>query len=485
MDIFVKSMQIRCCVAYGPQESSLIERKHAFWTYLDEEVFIAENIGSGLVLHFDGNLWAGSGIIPGDPRPQNRNGKLFEEFLSRHPQLTVVNALSLCEGLITRRRMKDGKLELSVLDFFVVCSRVLPHITKMVNDENKKYILTNYGNVRKGGKANDTDHVTQYMDLDLKVILEKPERIEILNFKDKIAQSLFKKITFETTEFSNCFNNNLPVLKQVDKWRQTLDSHCKRAFKKIRINNKKRVKPPMPNITKLINERNKLLNENAFGNEKKVKEMNEQISELEAEENRNIIVKHFKCFSDNPDTINLQQVWKSLKKIWPKQGTSLPTAKRNHNGKIVSSPSDLKKLLAKEYKERLRTRPLRPDIKDIKERRNQIFELKMKLASKNKTKPWVMDQLESVLSNLKNNKSRDHEGFINEIFKPEAIGDDLKKSLLLMFNKLKKEKEIPRFMNYANITTVHKKGPKIELKNQRGIFRVSVPTEEHPHETYL
>ena len=243
VDIFVKSMQIRCCVAYGPQESSLIERKHAFWTYLDEEVFIAENIGSGLVLHFDGNLWAGSEIIPGDPRPQNRNGKLFEEFLSRHPQLTVVNALSLCEGLITRRRMKDGKLELSVLDFFVVCSRVLPHITKMVNDENKKYILTNYGNVRKGGKANDTDHVTQYMDLDLKVILEKPERIEILNFKDKIAQSLFKKITSETTEFSNCFNNNLPVLKQVDKWRQTLDSHCKRAFKKIRINNKKHIKP--------------------------------------------------------------------------------------------------------------------------------------------------------------------------------------------------------------------------------------------------
>ena len=29
-------------------------------------------------------------------------------------------------------------------------------------------------------------------------------------------------------------------------------------------------------------------------------------------------------------------------------------------------------------------------------------------------------------------------------------------------------------MNYANITTVHKKGPKIDLRNQRGIFRVSV-----------
>ena len=43
-----------------------------------------------------------------------------------------------------------------------------------------------------------------------------------------------------------------------------------------------------------------------------------------------------------------------------------------------------------------------------------------------------------------------------------------------MCNNLKKEKKIPEFMNNANITTVPKKGPKIDLKNQRGIFRVSV-----------
>ena len=38
-----------------------------------------------------------------------------------------------------------------------------------------------------------------------------------------------------------------------------------------------------------------------------------------------------------------------------------------------------------------------------------------------------------------------------------------------MFNKLKKEKKIPEFMNNTNITTVPKKGPKVELKNQRGL----------------
>ena len=126
IDIFLKNMKIRCCVAYGPQENELVEKKNAFWIFLDEEVFAAKNAGNGFILQCDGNLWAGKGIIPGDPRAQNKNGKLFEEFLSRN-SLTVVNSLPLCEGLITRRRLKNGISEESILDFFVVCSIVLPY----------------------------------------------------------------------------------------------------------------------------------------------------------------------------------------------------------------------------------------------------------------------------------------------------------------------------------------------------------------------
>ena len=98
----------------------------------------------------------------------------------------------------------------------------------------------------------------------------------------------------------------------------------------------------------------------------------------------------------------------------------------------------------------------------------------MKSAENNKSQPWTNCDLEKALKDLKRNKSRDSEGLINEIFKSEVIGSNLKSSLLLMFNNLKKENVIADFMNYANITTVPKKGPKIDLRNQRGIFRVSV-----------
>ena len=161
------------------------------------------------------------------------NGKLFEEFVSRNPNLTVVNSLPLCDGLITRSRKKGEIEERSILDFFVVCSRVLPFITKMVIDEKKEHILTNYKEAKRGGKAIDSDHFTQIMDVNLQIIPLKPGRKEIYNFKNKESQDMFKEITTNTQKFSECFNNDLPILKQVENWRNVLKSHCQRAFKKI------------------------------------------------------------------------------------------------------------------------------------------------------------------------------------------------------------------------------------------------------------
>ena len=149
VEIFVRKMKIRCCVGYGVQENDTFENKDAFWNYLDEEVMEATKSGAGLLIHIDGNLWAGKDIIPNDPRLQNRNGKLFQQFLERNSHITVVNSLQLCEGLITRERFRDGKLEQSVLDFFLVCNLLLPHIRKMVIDEDRKFPLTNYEQVRR------------------------------------------------------------------------------------------------------------------------------------------------------------------------------------------------------------------------------------------------------------------------------------------------------------------------------------------------
>ena len=91
--------------------------------------------------------------------------------------------------------------------FVVVCHLVQPHIRRMVIDEERKYILTNYEQVKRGSKATNTDHATEFLDLDLKVVTEKPERRTIWNFKHKESQNNFKIQTSETVQFSNCFKN--------------------------------------------------------------------------------------------------------------------------------------------------------------------------------------------------------------------------------------------------------------------------------------
>ena len=238
IDIFVRNMSIRCVAAYGCQETSNVDKKHAFWSYLEEEVIAAKNAGSGFILQFDGNLWAGPDIIPGDPRPQNNNGRIFQQFLERNKNLSVVNALPICEGLITRSRVKNGVEEQSILDFFVVCSRVLPFVSRMVVDSDKKHILTNYKHAKNGIRATDSDHLTEYIDVKLKIIPEKPLRREILNFKNKKYQAVFKSNTTNTNEFTDCFKNDLPLEIQIENWRNTLKKHCQKAFKKVRINDK-------------------------------------------------------------------------------------------------------------------------------------------------------------------------------------------------------------------------------------------------------
>ena len=77
---------------------------------------------------------------------------------------------------------------------------------------------------------------------------------------------------------------------------------------KIRI--KKRVlKPVNPKILKLINERNELSKKKDDPNVHKVIEaIDKSISDIEALDNREKIIKNFKAYSDNPETINMQEM---------------------------------------------------------------------------------------------------------------------------------------------------------------------------------
>ena len=206
VDITVKKMQIACTTAYGPQEKDSMDKEAKFWDYLDEEAKRAEMEGKGFILQGDLNSWIGKTYIKEDPRPQNENGKMMADFLNRN-DLIVVNSLELCKGSFTRIQKRKDTCEKSILDFFIVCKRIIANVTSMVIDEDKKYILTNYTQVKKGGRAVDSDHVPMEINLDLKLLPTRPTRITMFNFKHNPGKELFRELTTETTEFTDCFDS--------------------------------------------------------------------------------------------------------------------------------------------------------------------------------------------------------------------------------------------------------------------------------------
>ena len=118
---------------------------------------------------------------------------------------------------------------------------------------------------------------------------------------------------------------------------------------------------------------------------------------------------------------------------------------------------------------------MKPDLDGLKKMKEELFKLRLKLSKTRKSQPWTLEHLDMALKGLKNDKARDPNGLVNEIFKDGVAGKDLKKSLLKMLNRIREEDFIPDFVRLADIATIYKgKGEKCDLKNDRGIFLVTI-----------
>ena len=78
-------------------------------------------------------------------------------------------------------------------------------MTEVLIDSDRKYIATNFINVKKGGQAIDTDHFTQVLKVKLEICPNPPTRQEIYNFKNSQCQQTFKEITEHTNDFNKFF----------------------------------------------------------------------------------------------------------------------------------------------------------------------------------------------------------------------------------------------------------------------------------------
>ena len=130
-------------------------------------------------------------------------------------------------------------------------------------------------------------------------------------------------------------------------------------------------------------------------------------------------------------------LWEVLKRKYPKCSPSVPVGKNDRFGNIVTNHEGLKNLYLQTYLRSLRNRPMKEEYEEMKTFKDELFDLRLKLSSSNKSFPWTMEDLEAVLDNLKEGKSRDPNGWVRDLFSNEVAGKHLKLSMLMLFNKVK------------------------------------------------
>ena len=279
VEVWIDDFPIRILTGYGPQLGDSKDRKDKFWGAIETELKNAEVAGAGFIIQMDSNCHLGKELIKEDINEQNQNGKLFQSFLDRNPQLTIINSLQLCEGTITRMRKTTRGVEESVLDVFVTCDKILPYVGKMRVDEKRESALTNFKAKKQIGRVIESDHNPLIMELKLEFSAIKPDRIELFHFKDTEAQVVFKRLTSETKELSDCFENDLDFEVQATNWRKVLNNYFHKAFKKVRITNKPIKK--QSEVVKLIEKRKVLKNKLVLSeaDEEEIEKIEVEISE--------------------------------------------------------------------------------------------------------------------------------------------------------------------------------------------------------------
>ena len=169
---------------------------------------MSQNEDTAILIEMDGNLKFGDEIIKGDPNCMSENGKLMMGIIERK-NLHIVNAMQLCEGIITRYAVKDGKEEKAVLDYFIVCDKLVKFVTKMTIDEKRIHVLTKYCTTKGQQEIVETDHNTLICELDIKYCREvQKKRIEVFNFKNEESQKSFLDETNNITKLTECFDGN-------------------------------------------------------------------------------------------------------------------------------------------------------------------------------------------------------------------------------------------------------------------------------------
>ena len=478
IQVDIGKYKMRIINGYGPQEDDNNQRILGFWQEMEAEIMKAKDNDCLVVVEMDANAKAGNKVIKNDPNPMSGNGRIMIDMIERQ-NLFIANAEDICEGVITRERMADNRIEKSVIDYILVCERMKKFLVAIKIDEDRRLVLHRIIKNRNGTKVINSDHNILHCKFSI-TFTRKPSRItnEFFNFKCEEGVKKFVEETSNNTDLSKCFLND-DFENSSSKFFKKLNNKFHKCFKKVRIRNG----IPLTAANKIIQEKLKkrielndiLKNSTCTGKVKEatiieIEKLESELAKELADKNANFVKDILENIEDEEGRVNHTGFWKIKQRLLP-NNPDPPMAKKDSNGNLITAPSALKQLYLDTYQERLRQREMKEGLLDVLCLKTELWISRLSNIKNIKTSPWI---LEDVFKKLKNNKARDPNGMIHELFKSGCAGSDLKLALLHLFNGIKSHQYVPIFINLSNITTIFKRGSRFDLNNDRGIFILTV-----------
>ena len=459
VEIVVNSRCIRVISGYGPQETWPEAERLPFFLALEDEILKSTLLGKSIIVQLDANSKLGQEFIAKDIHDQSPNGALLGGIIKRN-NLIVANALNdKVTGLITRRRTTVNSEEESIIDFVILSEDMREFLDELIIDEEKNHTITGYMKTKNEPKVSESDHMTMLTKFNLKWKRNlRKDRVEMFNLKDFSCQKKFFELTSSSDYLSSVFDTEDDVDKSVERFLKRLNDVLHKCFRKVRITEKVNAE-----YEDLMKRRNSLRKKHDNESIEELKVIEDKLADLCAKANKAKIEEELNGIKCDEGGIHSGKLWKLRKKLFP-NSRDPPTAMFDKDENLVTSEAEIEKLAIETYVKRLSNREMRPNLQSIREQKEKLCALKLKVAKNNKTEPWTMHDLDVALKSLKWNKSRDPFGLANEIFLDGVAGSDLKIAVLKMMNKIKSEQQFTRALQQCNISSIWKK------KGSRHVF---------------
>ena len=378
------NMNIRIIAGYGAQECAPIAVREKYRTTIEEQIIRGHLAGCEVIVAEDANAKLGPDILPGDPHPMSENGKLLEGMIRRQ-NMVIVNKSSKCKGgPITRKRLVEGKIEESCIDFILVSNGLEQYLVSATIDENRIYALTKYTTTKGFPSIKKSDHYSIIAKFNIQEKPIKCLRREIFKLRDAEGLSRFKVMTANNRKLRQISEEELSVEERCSKWYKQILKILHQCFEKIKITDK----PPRRTLdyeiyTAMLNLKS-MREREATAHEilkpvlmMEITKQEEMIATLQGQRCRKIIFEDMKDLMVD-GAFSFDEAWKLKKKIFPRSNDS-PFALKDRDNNLVADYKGILDIMKEEFVFRLRNREIKDEYTELRELKEYLCRLRLRI----------------------------------------------------------------------------------------------------------